>query len=290
MSLMERNRQRTRSISSDREDKSNKYNDSHSDKESYRKRSRSRDNRDDSRERTDNNKNNRHSNNNRNDTQNDRYNTSRNDTKNDRYNNRNDYKVDTNKNYKSKPSTNWGNLDKEEEYNKELKSKVVEIPEEEKGKIDFNISGALAKDTTTGNLVNGIVIKYSEPVEAAKPIQLWRFYVFKDDNVIETFFLHRKSFYLIGRDERVADIITAHPSCSKQHAIIQYRAFNERDEQGRYTEVIKPYLLDLGTTNKTFLNGAELEEARYYELKEKDCIKFGSSTREYVLLHDKSVK
>ena len=27
---------------------------------------------------------------------------------------------------------------------------------------------------------------------------------------------------------------------------------------------------------------------RYYELKEKDCLKFAFSSREYVLLHDKT--
>jgi smad nuclear-interacting protein 1 len=42
--------------------------------------------------------------------------------------------------------------------------------------------------------------------------------------------------------------------------------------------------LDLESTNKTFLNGAEVEEARYYELRDKDVLKFGESSREYVLM------
>ena len=45
-----------------------------------------------------------------------------------------------------------------------------------------------------------------------------------------------------------------------------------------------PYLMDLETTNGTFINGEKLEPRRYYQLLQKDCVKFGASTREYVLL------
>lgn len=47
---------------------------------------------------------------------------------------------------------------------------------------------------------------------------------------------------------------------------------------------MKPYTLDLESTNKTFLNGDELEGARYYELREKDVLRFGESARDYVLM------
>ncbi len=51
---------------------------------------------------------------------------------------------------------------------------------------------------------------------------------------------------------------------------------------------VRPYLIDLGSTNGTFLNGERVEAQRYYELLEKDVIVFGNSTREFVLLHDKT--
>ena len=51
----------------------------------------------------------------------------------------------------------------------------------------------------------------------------------------------------------------------------------------------RPYIIDLDSTNGTFINDAPLDKRRYYELKEKDCIRFGKSTRDYVLLHDESV-
>jgi hypothetical protein len=36
-------------------------------------------------------------------------------------------------------------------------------------------------------------------------------------------YIHRQSCYLFGRERRVADVPTDHPSCSKQHAVLQYR-------------------------------------------------------------------
>ena len=46
--------------------------------------------------------------------------------------------------------------------------------------------------------------------------------------------------------------------------------------------------MDLGSTHKTFMNGKEIEDSRYYELRERDSITFGGSSREYLLLHDSS--
>lgn len=47
---------------------------------------------------------------------------------------------------------------------------------------------------------------------------------------------------------------------------------------------IKPYLMDLESTNGTYLNGKKIEPARYYELIDQDVLKFGNSDREYVLI------
>ncbi|QQP53685.1 Uncharacterized protein FKW44_006244, partial [Caligus rogercresseyi] len=91
--------------------------------------------------------------------------------------------------------------------------------------------------------------------------------------------LHRQSAFLMGRDRKVADIPIDHPSCSKQHAAFQYRL-----KHGR----VIPYIIDLESSNGTFLNNKRIDPKRYYELKEKDVIKFGFSSREYVLLHDES--
>nr|ACF81341.1 unknown [Zea mays] len=43
------------------------------------------------------------------------------------------------------------------------------------------------------------------------------------------------------------------------------------------TKKIRPYLMDLDSTNGTFINGNRIEPRRYYELFEKDTIKFGKT-------------
>ena len=104
-------------------------------------------------------------------------------------------------------------------------------------------------------------------------------------------YIHRQASYLIGKDRRVSDIILSHNSCSKQHAVLVFRNVEVTDTgNGSVRRVNRPYLLDLKSTNKTFLNGDEIEDSRYYELREQDCIRFGAGKVEYVLLHDKSAK
>ena len=51
---------------------------------------------------------------------------------------------------------------------------------------------------------------------------------------------------------------------------------------------VKPYVIDLGSSNGTFLNNQKIDPQRYVELREKDVVKFGYSSRDYVLLHDNS--
>ena len=57
-------------------------------------------------------------------------------------------------------------------------------------------------------------------------------YIFKGDEELPFLPLHRQSAYLIGRDRKVADIPTDHPSCSKQHAVLQYRLVTYNREDG----------------------------------------------------------
>lgn len=50
--------------------------------------------------------------------------------------------------------------------------------------------------------------------------------------------------------------------------------------------VVKPYLLDLESINGTTINKEKLEPARYYELLTGDVIRFGFSSREYVIMNE----
>jgi len=159
----------------------------------------------------------------------------------------------------------------------------------------FVLSGALSKDVNTGNAISGVVLKWVQPPEARVPDgkTKWRLYVFKGESTepIETLHLHRQSAFLFGRDAAVADIKLEHSSISKQHAVIQFRLVEmprEPGDMGPAKRVVRPYLLDLDATNGTFLNGVRVEGARYIELKEKDVLKFGGSSREFVLVLETS--
>lgn len=169
-----------------------------------------------------------------------------------------------------------------------MKMKAAEEALEEKQKVkpSFELSGQLAAET---NRVRGITLLYNEPPEARKPDIKWRLYVFKTGEMLnEPLYIHRQSYYLFGRERRVADIPTDHPSCSKQHAVIQFRQVEKEQPDGMIVKQTRPYIMDLGSTNKTFVNDSPIEPQRYYELREQDTIKFGNSSREYVLLHENS--
>jgi pSer/pThr/pTyr-binding forkhead associated (FHA) protein len=69
------------------------------------------------------------------------------------------------------------------------------------------------------------------------------------------------------------DLVLADEKTSGVHAEIVF-------DGGRYV------LRDLGSTNGTFLNGDRLEAQKYVELLHQDALRFGSSSREYVLIAD----
>ena len=93
----------------------------------------------------------------------------------------------------------------------------AEAPKD-KDKPDFKLSGKLTEDTNT---FKGVVIKYNEPPEARKPKRRWRLYPFKGEESLPILHIHRQSAFLLGRDRKIADIPVDHPSCSKQHAVLQ---------------------------------------------------------------------
>lgn len=146
---------------------------------------------------------------------------------------------------------------------------------------------------------NGTVLKYHEPPEAKK-CPGWRIYTFKDGKEIDVLELNGQSSFLVGRDKSVADIPVDHTSCSKQHAVIQFRQVSHTNKRGAVNKVTKyrtfreetdsrPYVLDLEATNGTFLNGKRIEARRYVEIHSEDMVKFGESTREYVFIKDPSL-
>ncbi|OCF38185.1 smad nuclear-interacting protein 1 [Kwoniella heveanensis BCC8398] len=168
-------------------------------------------------------------------------------------------------------------------YDDDVMKDDPDAPKPEPEKPNFAASGLLAKETNT---VKGVEVKYNEPPEARKPTKNWRLYVFKGTEQVDLIHIYRQSCYLIGRDTVVTDIPIAHPSCSKQHAAIQYRQISEKNEYGDVTTSVKPFVIDLESTNGTYVNDIEIPKSRFYELRGSDVIKFGTSSREYVLLSE----
>lgn len=159
-------------------------------------------------------------------------------------------------------------------------------PGPEKQKPNFRPSGLLAAAANTvATSAGAIVLKYHEPPEARKPpsSQLWRLYIFKGDEILDTLDLYTQSCWLFGREVSVCDYALEHPSCSKQHAVIQFRYIERRNEFGDKIGKVKPYVIDLESGNGTTLNDQPVPEGRYMELRDKDVIKFGHSAREYVV-------
>lgn len=154
-----------------------------------------------------------------------------------------------------------------------------------KEKPNFKPTGLLAKES---NNIEGVRLKYTEPEDAHAPPEEAEYLLFifmPDSKVTRHYSLNVKSYHLIGRDERVVDLQTQDESCSKQHAVIQFRERPEVDTQtSKSVKVVKPYLIDLESSNGTFLNGEEIPTSRFIELRPEDVIKFGESEIDYVLM------
>ena len=103
-----------------------------------------------------------------------------------------------------------------------------------------------------------------------------------------------RSCWLFGREKSVVDVEVANPSCSKQHAVLQFRFVEgkrkKRDGEGEEWEgekrrgEVRPYVIDLESANGTRVNGERVPERRFVEVRSGDVLGFGESTREYVLV------
>ena len=176
-------------------------------------------------------------------------------------------------------------------HNDERSEAVTKPPPKEKP--NFKNTGLLAAETNKVTVGDGkqsqdIILKYHEPPEARKPpsSEPWAAYVFKGDskNPMFTIPLHTRSCWLLGREEAVADIPLEHPSCSKQHAVFQFKHKTKMNEFGEKKTMIGLYVLDLDSSNGTLLNGDKVSAARYVQCVSGDVVKFGDSSREYVIL------
>lgn len=107
-------------------------------------------------------------------------------------------------------------------------------------------------------------LPYKEPVWSGLPEENYGFEVLKSGQIIENIDLSHKSFWVFGRLGN-CDMIMAHPTISRYHAILQYRSQEEENFPKGF------YLYDLGSTHGTFLNKNRLKSRVYMRVQVKNC-------------------
>lgn len=99
--------------------------------------------------------------------------------------------------------------------------------------------------------------------------------VIKDGKKIETITeIGRKSFVLLGRNATMSDIKLEHPSISRRHALLGHGSSGNL------------YVMDLGSSHGTFVNAKALTKRKREPLRDGYTVKFGASTREYIVKLD----
>jgi len=158
----------------------------------------------------------------------------------------------------------------------------------EKEKPNFEPSGILQKDLQdeyNASMNNKVAINYKPPSDSVIPEEIWFLFKFLKDKkeADETYKLVGKEFFLIGKDNRICNIHIKQKNISRQHAVIQFRKITKNNKDGNSIS-ITPYLIDLNSTNGTFLNGDKIDNSKYYELMDKDNLNFGDKKIDFVLM------
>lgn len=111
---------------------------------------------------------------------------------------------------------------------------------------------------------------YSVPEWSSKPSKLYKFEVIKNGVVIDNYiFGGSKELIAFGRSPD-SDFLMEHESISRKHAILQFSADS-------------CFIFDLGSSHGTFVNKTRIDPHKYVEVKPGFMIRFGQSSRSYVL-------
>ena len=152
----------------------------------------------------------------------------------------------------------------------------------------------------------GISLKYSEPPERAIATKQWVVYEYEGSplRLMRNIPVSECSYYLFGRDDSLEQLLQqkficlAEQTVSGQHAVLQFRKHAESSShlvvlREGMTELDEdpdggnPYMIDLSSTNGSYLNGERMEAGVFYRLKEGDSLRFAHGHREYRLLQQR---
>jgi hypothetical protein len=119
--------------------------------------------------------------------------------------------------------------------------------------------------------------RYEKPEWSSTPKIKYTLEVLKNGIIVGVIdFPVNEEFVILGRSEELCstNFIFEHSSISRQHAVIQHR------NNGRL------YIYDLGSTHHTYWNKEEIKPFQYIPLRTGDLLKFGESTRQYIVASD----
>eukprot|EP00058_Branchiostoma_floridae_P004625 XP_002590113.1 hypothetical protein BRAFLDRAFT_83391 [Branchiostoma floridae] len=119
-------------------------------------------------------------------------------------------------------------------------------------------------------------LPYKEPAWSSVPNKPYSLEVLKNGCIVSKLELTGKPFYVFGRLDS-CDVTLEHPSLSRYHAVVQFRGEGDGERERGF------YLYDLGSTHGTWMNKMEVKPKVYYRLRVGYMIKFGGSSRMYIL-------
>ncbi|EDV22213.1 uncharacterized protein TRIADDRAFT_64173 [Trichoplax adhaerens] len=138
----------------------------------------------------------------------------------------------------------------------------------------------VSKENNKSSLTRDKIIKnipYDEPIWSGIADKNYTLEVLKNGCIVDIWKLNDKAYYIFGRSP-VCDFVLDHPSVSRCHAVLQFHKYNH-DDAGK----VGFYMYDLASTHGSQINKSPVEPRRYYRLRVGHMIKFGSSSRVYIL-------
>jgi pSer/pThr/pTyr-binding forkhead associated (FHA) protein len=126
-------------------------------------------------------------------------------------------------------------------------------------------------------------LQYNVPESSAIPSVEYTLEVLRDGSIIDYISLSHRPYTVFGRSPD-SDVVLDNPTISRYHAIVQYKSEFEHGQSPGL------YLYDCDSTHGTFINKKRLEPKVYVRIKIGYIIKFGQSTRLYLVQGDSSAE